>query len=251
MLARWLTRLQEYDFTTEFRPGKQHLNADGLSRCHSCKNPKCPGFLGLPPPAPKKVRGEQWKLESSTPCIRLDNEFTHIMCADVRNTNDANTVNSIDDKLKNLQWLNDFSQLDIAAAQEKDKNLSKVIMWKKNGIKPTTEQLAPCSEEVKALVSRWSALSLTRDNVLIRTCHPARSAVPVKQIVLPYALRSVVLHQLHDLRVSGHLGINRTIARVAERFYWPGSSTDVARWCAACPICSLSLIHISEPTRPY
>merc|ERR1711893_182367 len=124
------------------------------------------------------------------------------MCADVRNTNDANTVNSIDDELKNLPWLSDFSQLDIAAAQEKDKDLSKIIMWKKSGNKPTTDQLAPCSEEVKALVSRWSALSLTRDNVLDRTCHPARSAMPVTQIALLCVLRPVVLHQLYDLRVS-------------------------------------------------
>ena len=56
MLSRWLTSLSEYDFTIEYRPGKQHLNADGLSRCHSCKNASCSGFMGLPPPTPRKKR---------------------------------------------------------------------------------------------------------------------------------------------------------------------------------------------------
>ena len=60
---------------------------------------------------------------------------------------------------------------------------------------------------------------------------------PVMQLVLPAALRSEVLHQLHDLKVVGHLGIQRTVARVQQRFYWPGCSLDVARWCAACPQC--------------
>jgi hypothetical protein len=43
MLARWIARLQQYDFDVQFRPGKLHLNADGLSRCTACKNPDCHG----------------------------------------------------------------------------------------------------------------------------------------------------------------------------------------------------------------
>jgi hypothetical protein len=35
-IARWLQILSEYDFQVEHRPGKQHLNADALSRSH-CK----------------------------------------------------------------------------------------------------------------------------------------------------------------------------------------------------------------------
>ena len=31
-LARWLEQLQEFDFKTEHRPGRQHSNADALSR---------------------------------------------------------------------------------------------------------------------------------------------------------------------------------------------------------------------------
>ena len=32
LLARWLVCLQQYDFEVVFRPGKDHGNADGLSR---------------------------------------------------------------------------------------------------------------------------------------------------------------------------------------------------------------------------
>ena len=38
-IARWIEQLQQYEFSTQHRSGKVHLNADGLSRhpCRQCK----------------------------------------------------------------------------------------------------------------------------------------------------------------------------------------------------------------------
>ena len=234
MLSRWLTRLSEYDFTIEYRPGKQHLNADGLSRCHSCKNASCPGFMGLPPPTPRKTRVESIKQN-----MPLRVELNTVDCpAPPKNSNEVNSIKSLEDRIKELPWLQDFSVLDISSAQRQDHHILPVIKWIENKTKPDTMMLAPHSEETKALASRWNHLSITPDGILIKTGLTSRSSQPITQIVLPTALREVVLHQLHDLRVSGHLGINRTIARVQSRFYWPGCAIDVARWCAACSICA-------------
>ena len=41
MLARWLAKLEEYNFDTIHSAGKSHGNAYGISRCHLCKNPRC------------------------------------------------------------------------------------------------------------------------------------------------------------------------------------------------------------------
>ena len=41
-VARWLERLQEYDFDIEHRPGKSHANADALSRKPRRKHGSCP-----------------------------------------------------------------------------------------------------------------------------------------------------------------------------------------------------------------
>ena len=238
MLSRWLTRLSEYDFEIEYRPGKQHLNADGLSRCHSCKNQACPGFMGLPPPTPRKTRSV--KLASPIKqTLPMKVELNTVDCpAPPKNSNEANAVKSLEDKINELPWLKDFSMLDIKSAQRQDTHIKPVIKWIEDGTKPDTMMLAPHSEETKALASRWNHLSVNTDGILIKTGLTSRSSIPIIQIVLPTALREVVLHQLHDLRVSGHLGINRTIARVQQRFYWPGCSLDVARWCAACTICA-------------
>ncbi len=44
MVARWITRLQPFDFKIVHRPGKHHRHADGLSRRASrpCKRDTCP-----------------------------------------------------------------------------------------------------------------------------------------------------------------------------------------------------------------
>ena len=41
MLARWLAKLQQFHFSIEHRPGVQHGNADGLSRCPQCERGSC------------------------------------------------------------------------------------------------------------------------------------------------------------------------------------------------------------------
>ena len=41
MLARWLAKLQQFNFAIEHRPGTHHGNADGLSRCPQCDRGSC------------------------------------------------------------------------------------------------------------------------------------------------------------------------------------------------------------------
>ncbi len=44
MVARWISRLQPFDFAIVHRPGKHHSNAGGLSRrtLRPCKRETCP-----------------------------------------------------------------------------------------------------------------------------------------------------------------------------------------------------------------
>ena len=41
-IARWLEILAQYQFDMEYRPGKAHGNADGLSRCPNPRDCQCP-----------------------------------------------------------------------------------------------------------------------------------------------------------------------------------------------------------------
>ena len=53
MMTRWLHALQQFQFSIVHRPGRDHGNADGLSRvplfpCRQCTRPGCPPLAEIP-----------------------------------------------------------------------------------------------------------------------------------------------------------------------------------------------------------
>ncbi|GBG74471.1 hypothetical protein CBR_g18882 [Chara braunii] len=50
-------------------------------------------------------------------------------------------------------------------------------------------------------------------------------------------LRTRLLGEFHDARLSAHLGVNRTLARLRQRFHWPDGLHDVTRYIESCAVC--------------
>ncbi|GBG73286.1 hypothetical protein CBR_g13005 [Chara braunii] len=50
-------------------------------------------------------------------------------------------------------------------------------------------------------------------------------------------LRTRLLGEFHDAPATGHFGVNCTIGRLCERFWWPGLLDDVTRYCESCEVC--------------
>ncbi|GBG81901.1 hypothetical protein CBR_g34084 [Chara braunii] len=61
-------------------------------------------------------------------------------------------------------------------------------------------------------------------------------------------LRTRLLGEFHDAPATGHFGVNRTIGRRRERFWWPGLLGDVTRYCESCKVCGRCK---SRNHRPY
>ena len=56
---------------------------------------------------------------------------------------------------------------------------------------------------------------------------------------IPEALRSEVLFACHDHVMSGgHLGVQKTFARLRVRYYWTGMFRAVEEWCKSCQACA-------------
>ena len=97
--------------------------------------------------------------------------------------------------------------------------------------------MAPQSETTKAYWAQWDILKLY-NGVLYCIWENATGDKITKQLVVLKDLRPFILHLLHNLPTSSHMGIAKTTGQVRERFYWVNLHRDVQHWCRSCDACA-------------
>jgi RNase H-like domain found in reverse transcriptase/Reverse transcriptase (RNA-dependent DNA polymerase)/Integrase zinc binding domain/Integrase core domain/gag-polyprotein putative aspartyl protease len=197
-LARWMVRLQEYNFQIEHRSGRTHLNADGLSRrpcSRECKH--C-------------TKHEESDEVVPTGCHRTRVE------PDVAQGSEG--------------W---------ETCQINDADLKVIIDWKKRGIRPLWGEVSSMSVPVKSYWAQWDTL-IFENEVLKRVWESPDGKLKILQVIVPKSRISEVLKEVHNGVSGGHLGINKTVAKIRERFYWLRCRMDVLDWCHRCNDCAQS-----------
>eukprot|EP00731_Ephydatia_muelleri_P006907 Em0003g1155a len=123
--------------------------------------------------------------------------------------------------------------------QREDQDLKTVIEAKMTQTHPPNPKpkTGQCLEQ-RRLLQLWDHL-LLRNGLLYCKCidrkHPSRVQY---QLVVPPKLRSQVLKEIHEGAMGGHLGEEKTLQKLKDRFYWPGHWKSVQEWCHTCPACS-------------
>jgi len=51
-----------------------------------------------------------------------------------------------------------------------------------------------------------------------------------QQLVVPHTLREEIMRELRSGALEGHLGVDKTVSKIKERFYWPGMFQEVDQW---------------------
>lgn len=86
-----------------------------------------------------------------------------------------------------------------------------------------------------------------REGVLHRKWEDESGKRITYQLLVPELYRADILKSLHDAVTAGHLGVNKTLSRVRERFYWPSIDSYVKDWCRRCEQCS----ERKNPSKSY
>ena len=215
MLARWLAKLQQFHFEIIHRPGAQHGNADGLSRCPQCERGTCAPNTNSSPSDPEQPYASS--------CIgsSLDSELIPIESGEtcVAAVMIAQSENS---KL-------------ITTAQKTDSEITIVRDWLIEGIFPArTQDFAPASYELKAYWIGRKSLFLDENNILWRNRSDAGSRA---QLVVPRSLRDTIFNDSHHTTYGGHFGITHTHSKIQLHYFWPGMSDFVKDRISACHKC--------------
>lgn len=195
-IARWLERLQTYDFEVQHRKGKMHGNADALSRrpckadCKHCK------------------RADERELSASVYTIEA---------------------------IASDEWSDERLRED----QLKDADLAPIICWLEGGSRPEWHQVAEKGSIVKSYWAQWDSLQMS-GGVLKRLWESVNGTSNHLQIVLPKTRVKEVLEEIHNGKSGGHLGVNKTLAKLRQRFYWVNYKLDVEEWCRRCTTCAAS-----------
>ena len=110
----------------------------------------------------------------------------------------------------------------IQQLQSEDRILRSIIESKQNNSSPPQRLQG---KEGQRLLQLWNQLHLKDGVLCCRLPGKLRSELCDK-IVIPSCLHQETLQEIHEGAVGGHLGFEKTLEKVKERFYWPGQYKD-------------------------
>ena len=274
-LARWLEELSQYDMVLTYRPGKQHTNADALSRMPQSEQP-CyeyrPGrsLKSLPcfregqeckhcrrvhehwsrfeedvdnvvPLAVKPV--SSLRVASPSTCEVSGRSLTedirsHLVDLhfDIDSTAAEICVRQVGVNAGGEQWVPGYAVEDLVARQEADPDLSMLHEWLAKG-DVSSADLHLASPAVKKLWQFRRQIDI-REGLLYYVWEDPHSTPPPIFLV-PRSMISEVLALCHDSVTGSHSGIVKTYDRLRRRFMWHGMYHDCRLYVETCITCQL------------
>ena len=235
MMAPWLHTLQQFQFSIIHRAGREHGNADGLSRapstpCKQCTRPDCPAV--------------------DTTVELSDQPFDAESLGDSEDA-DLVPVQSGEDWVAQLD--DDMSRpaskagelFRITALQLEDATCVTLLEWIRSAAFPPWAEVKSLCPELRFLWHHRNNLSVDTNGVIWRK---RSSNGQQLQLLIPKAGRQELFLAYHASLFGGHLGWMRTLARLSHRFYWSGMADDVGDWLRQCTVC---MKRKSPSTRQY
>ncbi|XP_053714119.1 uncharacterized protein LOC128755017 [Synchiropus splendidus] len=143
-----------------------------------------------------------------------------------------------------------WTQEQLKMAQKTDPDIAPIYKsLEEGGSRPAWVEMAAFSPATKTYWAQWQRLYI-RDGVILRKFYHPDGDRFYSQILLPREYRNAVLEQVHDGPVGGHFGVERTLARLKNRYFWYNMKEDVNLWCRTCTNCAARARPRKTPQAP-
>lgn len=259
-LQRWITLIQQFDFTAKYLPGKENYIADYLSR-----------------------EGSNQMLCIATPKSGMDKQYRYetqeFQIHDLLNIEDLRNIHSIEDAVNTLErrrskrlaqktpvdynenTLRTFNIYKHGIRQKKANPQNKLesiigktaechsmkenemerVLTNEEFIKASQEdpELIQLRHQIKSDPEKFGIYKINEDQVIFRKSN-RYGYLPV----VPKKLQKVISRYFHMSKLFQHQGIQRTYNTVKERFYWRNMLETIKETIGHCGHCQ----HIKRIT---
>jgi hypothetical protein len=275
--ARWMVKLAMFDFDIKHRPGKQHSNADGVSRtpflrCAQCEVRHEGAFETK---RPKKVIVVTKEMATQTfqdskqssknrkkvdikPCFHSEGgkskdipeqdsssasqRIHKSRASKTRVMTRGQLSKGLGTQVQSTQpsWMGDGVSLDkdvLREEQLKDPASVDALCWIQAGQKPEKSEILSAGLDTKYLWGNFDCL-IVQDGLVCRKIGPMVDGSSQVAVYVPPSLRKEVIHQCHDMKTAGHFYYWKTLNKAKKHFTWGGMRKDIQVYCQACHVCA-------------
>ena len=233
-LGRWLEELSQYHLQIQHRNGNLHSNADGLSRIPSGMQ-ECNCYQAGKDLSSLPCGGCKYCTRLHNQWAKFETDVDYVVPLAIRSLAEEEEEGDAIPALTDDPFFPRYSNEELRKSQLDDKDISPVITWLEDEAPPSESTImlqSPCTKTLW----RNRALLTMKDGVLHHKWYWIDNTYHL-QLVVPHAMKEEILVALHDHRILGHLGINKTYSHLKRSFFWPSMKSDVEIYVNSCGTC--------------